>query len=44
MKVLFSKEENSILKTRLRGNHSVVDTTTESENLVVYVGYIFVLI
>ena len=36
--VLFSEEENSIPKTRLRGNHSTVDTAMECENLVICVG------
>jgi len=39
MEVLFSEEENTICKTRLRGNHSIVDTATECEMCI---GEIFV--
>lgn len=38
MKILFSVEENTIPKTRLRGNHFIVDTVLECENLAICIG------
>lgn len=38
MKILFSAEKNTMPKTRLRGNHFIVDIVLECENLVTCVG------